>query len=203
MPVLSRLRPGAVLVVALLLAACASTPPTPVVDYNPGYDFASARTFAMYDGSQEAVGENPLRLSDMVRDRINLALQRALEAKGLVFVDDPESADLLLSWFLATEERTDVRTYETPSMGMYHAAYRPYNRYSMYSCWSCTNTEVRVSEYTLGTFVVDLIDEDLDKSVWRSVTTSKLKGKVERDQAKYDAAAQRILAEFPPGSAGE
>lgn len=197
-------RRAAILCLYLALAACASTP-TPVVDYNGDYDFSTVDTLAMYRDSGAVVGQNPLRLSDMTRDRIDRALLGALEAKGLTAVDDPARADLLLSWHLVTEERSDVRSYQRPTVGVgYAAGFYPYNRYSLYSCWSCrpTETEVTVHDYTLGTFVVDLIDPALEKSVWRSVITSRLKGQPERDQEKYDAAAARILADFPPSRNG-
>ncbi|KGE05230.1 DUF4136 domain-containing protein [Pseudohaliea rubra] len=184
-----------------LLAACASGPPEPMVDFNPGYDFNTVDTIAWYRDSGHVSGENPLSLSDMTIDRVDLALRRALEAKGITVVDDPAKADLLLSWHLATEEKTDVRTYETPVYsGMYGAGWGPYNRYALYSCWSCmpTRTQTTVRHYTLGTFVVDMIDPGMKKSVWRSVTSSRLKGEPQRDQDKYDTAAARILAAFPP-----
>ena len=61
-------------------------------------------------------------------------------------------------------------------------------------------TDVRVSEYTQGTFIIDMIDLDENASVWRSVTQSKLKDETIRDQAALDSAATRVLAGFPPGA---
>lgn len=197
-------RQGVTLLVifCLWLAGCASAPPTPDVDYNPEIDFTGITRAAMYRDSGQVTGENPHQLSDMARDRIDKALQRALTQKGITFTDDPSEADVLLSWHLVTEAKTDVRTYETPVMtgALYAPGFHPYNRYSRYSCWSCmpTRTEVSVRDYTLGTFIVDLIDPALGKSVWRSVTSSRLKGQFERDQDKYDAAAAHVLAAFPP-----
>ncbi|MHA7816081.1 MAG: DUF4136 domain-containing protein [Pseudohaliea sp.] len=193
---------AAILLICMaLLLACASKPPAPMVDFNPNYDFSGIDTVAWYRDSGHVSGMNPLSLSDMTRDRIDLALRRALEAKGITFVADAADADLLVSWHLATEEKTDVRSYVTPAYGgLYGVGWGPYNRYAMYSCWSCmpTRTETSVHQYTLGTFIVDMIDPALKKSVWRSVTSSRLKGEPERDQDKYDSAAVRILAKFPP-----
>ncbi|MEQ8515323.1 MAG: DUF4136 domain-containing protein [Chromatocurvus sp.] len=187
----------------LLFAGCATAPPTPDVDYNPAYDFTGVTTAAMYRDSGHVEGENPHQLSDMARDRIDTALQRALAAKGIIFTDDAADADVLVSWHLVTVTKTDVRTYETPvsAGGFYSPGFHPYNRYSRYSCWACmpTRTEVSVRDYTLGTFIVDLIDPAMDKSVWRSVTSSRLNGQFEKDQDKYDAAAAHVLAAFPPG----
>src|SRR6056297_2599453 len=88
------------IVLCLWLAGCASAPPTPDVDFNPEIDFTGITRAAMYRDSGQVTGENPLQLSDMARDRIDLALQRALAQKGITFTDDPSQADVLLSWHL-------------------------------------------------------------------------------------------------------
>ena len=61
-------------------------------------------------------------------------------------------------------------------------------------------TNVRVSEYTQGTFIIDMIDPDENALAWRSVTQSKLRDETIRDQATLDSAAMRVLAGFPPGA---
>ena len=95
--------------------------------------------------SNELTGNNPTELTYFQRDRIDAALQDALEAKGFVFVDKTADADLLLSWHLDLMEKTDVKTYNNPSYG----ASVGYSRYAMYNCYNCMNqTDVRVSEYT-------------------------------------------------------
>ena len=184
---------------AVTLAACTSSPPKPTVDYKQDYSFGSVRKIAVYQGSGDVSGDNPLQLSDMQRDRVNIALRQALEKRGYQFVTDPAEADLLMSWHLATQDKTDVRTYETPSYGGYYG-YGPYNRYSRYNCWSCmgTQTEVSVQNYTEGTFIVDMIDPELNQSVWRGVTQSKLKDKPQTDQARFNEAADVIFETFPP-----
>ena len=184
-----------------LLAACASTP-TPQVDYKTDYNFTQVKKIAFYDDSGMISGNNPIPLSDMQRNRIDQALEQSLKVKGYQILDekDADQADLLVSWTLITNDKTAVRTYETPAMGpsMGYARYGGYNRYSMYNCWGCTKTEVMVSNYTEGTFIVDMISPQLKQSVWRSLTQSKMKGDHSQDQDKYNAAADRILASFPP-----
>jgi len=192
------LRTVYLLFTGLLLAACASGPPKPSVDFKPDYDFSEVQKIAMYRDSGQVIGDNPLQLSDIQRGRVDEALAFALGNRGLQMVDDTDEADLLLSWHLVTQHKTDVRTWETPAYGAY---YGRYNRYAAYSCWSCmpTQTEVSVHNYTQGTFIVDLIDPDMGKSVWRAVIQSKLKGEPSRDQGEYNAAAEAIFASFPPG----
>jgi hypothetical protein len=160
------------------------------------------RKIAFYDDSGLISGNNPIPLSDMERDRIDLALEQALRNKGYEMLPekDADQAQLLISWTLITNAKTDVRTYETPVMGVTagYGRYGGYNRYSMYNCWGCTQTEVSVQNYTEGTFIVDMIDPKLKKSVWRGLIQSRLKGGLENDQDKYNAVADSIFASFPP-----
>lgn len=183
------------LLAALLITGCASGPPTPTVDYKSDYNFATVKKVAFYRDSGQVIGENPLELSDIQRDRIDEALTFALRNKGLQVVENASEADMLLSWHLVTQQKTDVRTWETP------AHYGRYNRYSYYNCWACapTRTEVSVHNYTQGTFIVDMIDPGMRKSVWRAVIQSRLKKEPSTDQASYNEAATAIFASFPPG----
>jgi len=186
--------------VALTLASCATKPPEPVVDFAPDYNFSQPKTIGFYAMSGEVTGNNPTELTDFQRDRIDAALRSALEARGFVFVDKTADADLLLSWHLNLMDKTDVKTYNNPSYGA-SVGYSRYNRYAMYNCYNCMNqTDVRVTEYTQGTFIIDMVDPVENASVWRSVTQSKLKEETIRDQAALDSAAVRVLAGFPPGA---
>ena len=94
----------------------------------------------------ELTGNNPTELTYFQRDRIDAALQDALEARAFVFVDKTVDADLLLSWHLNLMEKTDVETYNNPSYGA-SVGYSRCNHYAMYNCYDCMNqTDVRVSE---------------------------------------------------------
>lgn len=186
------------LMIGLVLSACSSLP-APVVDYAPDYDFTNATTFGLYEASGTVSGENPTELTEFQKARLDTALKRALEAKGLTYVESVDDADLLLSWHVNVATKTEVRSYPTPSVGLgVGHGFGRYNRYSLYSCFSCrSDTDVLVRNYDEGTFVVDLIDPQRRQSVWRSVTQSRIKSDNIRDQATLDAAAVRILAEYP------
>ncbi len=184
---------------ATVVVGCASSPPEPKTDYRADYDFRKIKTFSFLPQSGGSSGNSPkVFISDMVSNRIDLALERAMELKGFKYVEDPKQADALLSWHLVAQEKTDVRTYNTgPTYGGYYGGYRGYSRSAYYNCWNC-GSNVSVSNYTQGTFIVDIIDHDLKQSVFRSVIQSRLKGDDQRDQADYDAAAANILKGFPP-----
>ncbi|MCX2980377.1 DUF4136 domain-containing protein [Halieaceae bacterium IMCC14734] len=181
------------------ITACASAPPEPTVDFKSDYDFSPNKTISFMPNSGQVSGDLSGRyISDITRDRIDLAIRQVAEAKGYQFVDDAQQADVLLTWHLVGQDKTDVRTTNTgSSYGASYGRYGAYNRHSMYSCWSCGGTETTVRQYTQGTFIVDLIDPELQQSVWRSVIESKLKDNASQEQATYDQAANRILAALP------
>ncbi|WP_170150204.1 DUF4136 domain-containing protein [Parahaliea mediterranea] len=189
----------AVIAAGLLMAACASSPPKPDVDYKPGYNFDAVKTIAFYAGSGQVSGDNKMQLSDIQVDRVDDALTFALKQKGFEVIEDASQADMLVSWHLVTQFKTDVQTYNDPGM---YGPYYGYNRYAMYNCWACMpgGTEVVTRNYTDGTFILDMIDPALKKSVWRSTIQSRIKDKEQlRDQNVVNAAAVNILGSFPPG----
>lgn len=196
-----RLLTGSLAVALLtLLAACATPPPKPSVDYDVEHAFTDDLKIGFYALSGSVTGDNPMQLTDFQKDRINEALGKALQGKGFTLVDTAREADLLVSWHLNTVEKQDVRTTTSPSYGM-SVGYSRYNRYAMYNCYSCLNqTDVRVTDYTQGTFIVDMIDPVKNRSVWRSVTQSKMKGEMLKDEATIASAARLVLADFPPGA---
>ena len=184
------------------LAGCASAPPEPTVDYKQDYNFSTVKTFAFLPQSGGTSGDSPkMFLSDMQKDRIDEALKQAVEQKGIKYINDPARADVLLTWHLSAQEKTDVRTYSTGASyggGYGGGYYGGSNRRAHYNCWNCGGTEVSVRQYTQGTFIVDVVDPGMDQSVWRSVIQSKLKGEMGQDQQVYTEAANRIMARFPP-----
>ena len=173
----------ALLLVITAITAC-STPLTATVDHDPTFDFSRVRKIAIQPIDRTVV------ISDMQVERINEAFTAELNRRGYEVVQDNAEADLLMTWHLVTQERTDVRTYNTMSA-----------RYT--ACWHCgpaTTTDVRVTQYTQGTLIVDLIDPTRLQSVWRSIVQSRLREQNDPQAAaelRAEAAAA-IFAEFPP-----
>ncbi|MCX2982657.1 DUF4136 domain-containing protein [Halieaceae bacterium IMCC14734] len=169
-----------------VLFGCASGGlPQPIVDHNRDYDFTAAKTFAFMNrksGPAESVV-----LSDMEINRVNNAFERALTMRGLTLVEKREDADILISWLLVTKEQTDVRSY---------------NSTSYYQCWGCgpAVSDVSVRQYTQGTLIVDMVDPEMRKSVWRSVVQSKLNAEheLEGQQERFNNVAEHMMAAYPP-----
>lgn len=173
----------ATLLMSMLLAAC-STTPTAVTDFDPGYDFSSVRKITIQP--VQRTPSSTVIISDIQIARINETLTAELQRRGFEVVTDNASADMLLVWHLVTQERTDVRSFNTSSR---------------YNCWNCApTTNVSVRQYTQGTFIVDMVDPLKLRSVWRSTMQSRMRSQPDPERAAENrrAAAEAIFAQFPP-----
>lgn len=177
-----------------LLAACASGPPVPDVDYKPDYDFDGVKTYAF--SAEQSVGADSL-----MSNRIEKAIEEEMKLKGITLVAT-DKADVLLRFMLVTKDKQDVRTYDRYYGGGAYNCYRcggAYRSGGMYG-GGYGGTEVQVINYTEGTLVIDLADPALDRTIWHAVS----KGKISKDKTpeERDAGAKAVvgamLAEFPP-----
>lgn len=170
------------ILLSLFLGACASAPPTAVMDFDSSFDFAPVRKVAIQPIDRTVASS--IIVSDMQVSRINGAITEELGRRGYEVVNDNAEADLLLTWHLITQDRMDVRNYNTSSR---------------YNCWNC-GSDIRVTQFTQGTFIVDLIDPIRLRSVWRSTFESRLRDQPDPALAEENrrAAAKAIFAQFPP-----
>ncbi len=172
-------------VLLLLLSACGTTPLESVSDFDQNFDFSKVSKIAFLPIDRANL--NTIIVSDMQAERINEAMVADLRRKGLTIVAETNQADLLITWHLVTQEKTDVRSY---------------NSMSYYNCWRCGPpvSDVSVRQYTVGTLIVDMIDPIRGQSVWRSTIQSKLKSKPDPTTAdeRRREAAMAIFANFPP-----
>lgn len=184
--VIASLRPALlVLPVVLLLGACASAP-TAVTDFDRSYDFSDVHKIAIQPIDRTAV--STIMISDMQVDRINEAVRTELQRRGFELVSDNAAADMFLTWHLVTQEKTDVRTF---------------NSAGSYNCWNCAgSSSVSVRQFTQGTFIVDMIDPVRLRSVWRSTFESRMRNEPgpERAAENRRATAEAVFRQFPPGA---
>jgi hypothetical protein len=173
---------------SLLVSACSSTP-TATMDFDPDFDFSGVRKIAIQPLDRAVSSTEDV--SDIQAGRLNQSLTDELSRRGYEVVTDNADADMLLTWHLVTQERTQVRTYNAMS-----ARYNP--------CWHCgptSNDSVRVTQYTRGTLIVDLLDPVRMQSVWRSVLESRMREQRDLEQAAETrrTVVEAIFVEFPPG----
>ena len=174
-------------VLALVLAGCAASGPTIMVNTVPGADLSGFETFNFLQplGTDRDNGARTPMSSMLMA-----AMTRELTNRGMTQSDSP---DLLVDFFVTTEDRMDVRTTRTSSMHSTHSVHRSHWGRSGFSTWPTYQTTVR--QYTQGTLLVDLIDPAANALVAEGAAQNRIRSnEITRQQA--DDIVGQIMAEI-------
>ena len=167
-----------VLVLAAALAASGCATVTVSTDWDREADFAAYATFDFIP--------DPATRNQLMRDRVESAIARQLEAKGLRRV--AARPDLLVSVHSHVGKETQI---DTTRLG-----YRP----GRWGYWGAGTATTTVRQVPVGTLIVDLVDGSEQKLVWQGVASDTLDARAtpaERDE-KVDAAMAKMFAGYPP-----
>lgn len=192
------MRLGVVALAALILAACNTIPVA--TDYDPGWSLPSGARYAWIERKGE--GRDPFVDSDLVQARVERAVDEQLRAQGLQRVEGADAAQLLVAYHIGEEERIDIDTF--------------HSWYGYYPCWGCFGyagygprygygydpfgPDIWVREYTQGKLMIDLVDAETRKLVWRGVAERRmptLRTPAERD-AYIRETVSAIFQKLPP-----
>ncbi len=109
---------------------------------------------------------------------------------------DPVRADLLVVVHGHLQDKIDLRPYgyAVPS-----AYYGHHGHHHGHGHWY--GLGYHAVDYREGTLIVDLIDRERKELVWRGWSRHRLSSRRPLDPDKLAAEIDRILQQFPPGSA--
>ncbi len=170
---------------ALLLAGCASSGPTITVNSAPGTDLSNFQTFNFMQplGTDRDNGART-PMSTMLMNSVS----REMASRGLKQSDSP---DILVDFFVTTENRMDVRT---TSSGM-HSVHRSHWRRGCCSTWPTYRPPVR--QYTQGTLLIDLINPAANALIAEGAAQSRLRSS-EITQQQSDDVVGQIMTDMMP-----
>ncbi len=170
----------------LLIAGCQS----PVaVDFDRAQiERIQAFTTFEIDSREERAGYGTIALSPLVDRRVQNAILNNLEAKGYA---RSKSADFRINFHTVTKDRTDVH-----DLGYGPA---PFGREPYFGDYSYGR--LFIDKYEEGTLVIDVIDAQNNRLVWRGVHTRRLERNA-LSPMQVQAVVDAILINFPPLSAG-
>lgn len=176
----------AVLLVALLLAACA-TGPRVRTDYDPSADFSRYRTWGFY----KPIAMEESGYSSWISDRIKDDVRREMEARGYRYVEsDP---DLQVNFQGIVREKTDVWSVPRTDY-QYFYSYRRRAYFAMPFWYDDT----QVHQYTEGTLTVDLVDAERNRMVWTGAAIGRVTKRTPQERlAEVDTAIASIFAQYP------
>lgn len=134
-------------------------------DYDDSADFSQYRTYNYFDDA----GRNPDQYQSLFSQYMIEAIDKEMQSRGYTRSDNP---DLLVNFNAQLQDKTKVTT--SPSMGM-TGGYYGY-RGGFYDPWMGYGygTDTHVSQYTEGTYNIDLVDPNTKKLVWEAVGVGKL-----------------------------
>ncbi|HYR89915.1 MAG TPA: DUF4136 domain-containing protein [Terriglobia bacterium] len=146
-------------------------------DYDHRVDFSKYRTYTWI---------HPPMIDDpLLRQRVEEAIDRELQKKGLRMASDPGKADLGVVVNGATKEKHTLHTFYDGFPGGW-----------AWTGWGDAITTIET--YEVGTIVVDLFDMDSRRVVWRGVATETISDKPEKNTKKINKAIEEMFEHFPP-----
>jgi len=144
------------------------------IESDQAADFSQFKTFAIRSGQLNS--KNPALNSDLVRKKLDADIQKALEAKGLVFVATGPS-DLNVRYTLGAARRVEAEAYPAG--------------------WRGWGTRIVRVPFTEGTLVLDLHDGKTRSLVWRAIARED-KSDAEKVEGKLDDMVRKSFDKYPP-----
>lgn len=174
--------PLTVIVLANILAACASAPKIRA-DADPAADFTAYKTFGFFD----RLAIDKPGYSTMAATRLKDATRRELQRRG--YQETEANPQLLVNFNTNIENRTEV---QSTGGGFY--GYRT----GMYGAWSTYPADVYTTHYQQGTLVVDLVDAVRQQLIWQGVAQARLtESMLEQPTQTIDAVVTDIFEKYP------
>jgi hypothetical protein len=151
------------------------------VDFDKDASFSALKTFSLKIGTSWG---NPLS-----EKRVIAEFEQALTEKGWAKTDEA-TADAIVVLHGATQVKKDLTTF-------YSGGYGGYGWRGMGRMGSASTT---VTEYTVGTLVVDIFDAKSKALVFRGTASDEISDKPEKNAKKLAKASDKMFKDFPPGS---
>lgn len=157
---------GSLILIALFisLGGCASSAKI-LYDYDRSADFGSYQTYNFFENAGPDQGDYQSFFSRYMIDAITVEMEK----RGYSISNNP---DLLVNFNAVLQDKTKVSTSPAPMTGGYYGY-----RGGMYSGWGVGYgyaTETHVSQYTEGTFNIDLVDARKNQLIWEAVGVGRV-----------------------------
>jgi Domain of unknown function (DUF4136) len=153
------------------------------VDFDKDANFSGIKSFHTKIGTSWG---NPLS-----EKRVLGEIEQSLVEKGWKKAPDEASADAIVVLHGATQIKKDLNTFYSGGYGGY--GWRGWGG-------GMGSAQTTVSEYKVGTLVVDIFDAKSKSLLYRGTASDEISDKPEKNQKKMAKAADKLFKDFPPGS---
>ena len=153
------------------------------IDYDKAFNFSPVKTYSIKIGTGWG--------NDLSERRVLAEFDEAIAAKGWKKVAE-DQADIQVLLHGATETKHNVNTFYSGGMGGYGYRYG-----GMGGMGTASTT---VSEYTVGTLVLDMFDAKTKNLVFRGIAEDEISDKPEKNAKKLEKASKKMFKDFPPAA---
>jgi hypothetical protein len=169
---------------ATLMAGCASPPPQPDTMRDPAANFAAYRTFGWTAGGVNEASEAPVKLLDA---NLRTAITDVMLRKGYAVAPDGTVPDLRIAFETASAEKIENNPVRVGvGMGSWGGNFGG----------SVSMGSPSIRNYKEGTLVIHAIDNAHNAEVWQGRVSGKItKGSLE--PAAINQAVAQAMADFP------
>jgi len=164
-------------------------------DYDLSTDFNPYRTFAWAPEPTQKSGDVLIDSPFMDR-RIRNAIETTLESKGYPKADGGRP-DFFVTYQLVVNTQLEINTVG-PAFGW--GAY-PYGYWGYpYPYWGGIDYTTFISQYELGTLLIDFTDAKTHQLFWRGIGSRRIyqQSTPEKTTARVNRTVAEILAQYPP-----
>lgn len=175
----------AVLTLSILAAPAIAAAQDTKTDFDKAFNFSAVKTYAITIGTKWG--------NDLSERRVLTEIDEAITGKGWKKV--PESqADILVILHGATQTKRNATTFYSGMGGGYGAyGYRGFGG-------GMGTASTSVSEYKVGTLVVDMFDAKSKNLVFRGTAEDEISDNPNKNAKKLEKASNKLFKNFPPGS---
>jgi len=168
-----------------MLSGCTSSQ-TAISKYQTSYNFSEVESYTFYDRNSDF--SDLQNISDATRNNIELAIEQVLDKKGFKYRTEDE-ADIIVTYHVFSGNNKEFLLY---------------NKGVTY-CSGClrggeASENKRAWKVTPGSLIIDVIDPDSKRSVWRSVYFLKLNAEKDNSkdtQVKINQAIDAMIDQLP------
>lgn len=177
---------------SLIVTGCSTV--KVVTDTKPGADFSGYTTFkVVHFVPEEAQQSQTQRINQINRERIRTAITRDAEARGMQAAEDNPDVLILFATDVNIEQSYTSRTNY---MGGGYWGYR-----GGYYMGGPAYTTTDVTKYYIGKLTIGVVEPEAKELLWYGQGTKDISGDANKAEETINTVVDKIMAEFPIGSA--
>jgi len=177
------------IVLLILLSGCASTKNAKVYfDKNEQINTANYKTFTWLNSSKIIAA--PVGLNQVMKVRVDKAIEEAFIAKGYQLVNAKEQADFAISYSIGSRDKLKVDSFPSAFRIGFGWGHDYFGRYSI-------GNETQVRTYAEGKLAIDVFDMKTKQPAWHGWGVKRITSTNNGDPvATVKLVVEQVIAQF-------